>query len=43
LVETGFISNQQEREYLNSDSGRKEVATSIYKAVKEYRTYLDGR
>jgi N-acetylmuramoyl-L-alanine amidase len=42
LVETGFISNQQEREYLNSDSGRKEVALSVYKAVKDYRAYLDG-
>lgn len=37
LVETGFISNAEERTYLSSDSGKREVALSIYKAVKDYK------
>lgn len=41
LIETGFISNPQERTYLSSDSGQTEVAQSIYKAVKEYKAYLE--
>ncbi len=40
LIETGFISNATEREYLASDSGKKEVATAVFKAVKDYKTYL---
>lgn len=41
LIETGFLSNAAEREYLNSDKGRKEVATSIFKALKDYKAYVD--
>ncbi len=40
LIETGFISNTKERAYLSSDRGKKEVAHSIFKAVKQYQTYL---
>ena len=41
LVETGFISNATERAYLSSDSGKKEVATAVFKAVKNYKAYLE--
>ncbi len=41
LVETGFISNTTERAYLSSETGKKEVAQSIYDAVKEYKAYLE--
>lgn len=40
LIETGFISNPTEREYLASDSGKKEVAEAVFKAIKDYKAYL---
>lgn len=37
LVEVGFISNQDEGEYLNSDAGKNEIARSIANAIIEYK------
>ena len=37
LVETGFINNPSDEEYLNSDIGQQQVAMSIYKAIKAYK------
>ena len=37
LVETGFISNKEEEEYLNSEKGQDEVVDSIINALKKYR------
>lgn len=42
LVETGFISNKEEEEYLNSDAGRNEIASNILQAVKQYIAALDN-
>lgn len=42
LIETGFISNTQERTYLVSDKGKNEVAQSILKAVQDYKVYLNS-
>lgn len=36
LVETGFISNRKEGNYLNSKKGQQEMATSIAQAITEY-------
>ncbi|PSL48155.1 N-acetylmuramoyl-L-alanine amidase [Chitinophaga niastensis] len=41
LVELGFISNPEEEDYLNSNSGQQELANCIYKAIKRYRDELD--
>ncbi|MEC5146172.1 N-acetylmuramoyl-L-alanine amidase [Chitinophaga sp. 212800010-3] len=41
LVELGFISNPEEEDYLNSNSGQGELANCIYKAIKHYRDELD--
>ncbi len=41
LVELGFISNPEEEDYLNSNSGQMELATGIFKAIKRYRDELD--
>ncbi len=43
LVETGYISNPEEEDYLNSESGQKEIAQSIVNAIKHYRTSLDNK
>lgn len=42
LVETGFISNPEEEDYLNSKEGQKEIAEVITKAVKRYKQGLEG-
>ncbi len=46
LVETGFITNTNERKYLNSSKGQQAIANSMASAVKEYKgkvfSYLDN-
>jgi len=37
LIEVGFLSNTKEEKYLATSAGQKEIASSIYKAVQEYR------
>lgn len=41
LVETGFISNPKDEKYLNSESGQKELANCITKAVVAYNNALN--
>lgn len=41
LVETGYITNRAEEDYLNSKEGQKEVADCIIKAVKTYIAWLE--
>lgn len=41
LVETGFITNKEDEDYLNSDSGQKEIAVCITNAVKQYISWIE--
>jgi N-acetylmuramoyl-L-alanine amidase len=41
LIETGFISNPDERKYLTSDTGQTNIANSIYRAFKEFKSELE--
>ena len=41
LVETGFLTNTEERNYLKSDAGRKELAESIYQAFESYKAEVE--
>jgi N-acetylmuramoyl-L-alanine amidase len=41
LVETGFLTNTKEGNYLNSKKGQEEIANAIYKAVKLYKEQID--
>lgn len=41
LVETGYITNREEEDYLNSKSGQKETADCIIRAVKTYIAWLE--
>ncbi|MDB5130726.1 MAG: hypothetical protein JWR02_475 [Mucilaginibacter sp.] len=43
LVETGYINNPDEEEYLNSESGQLEIARSIVRAIKTYRDQISVR
>lgn len=42
LVETGYISNKEEEEYLNSDPGQQEIAQCIATAIKRYKVELES-
>lgn len=42
LVETGFITNKEEEEYLNSDQGQEEVVGNIVGAFKRYKQELEA-
>ncbi len=41
LVETGYITNRTEEDYLNSKEGQKETADCIIKAVRTYIAWLE--
>jgi N-acetylmuramoyl-L-alanine amidase len=42
LVETGFINNAEEEDYLNSDDGQNEIVRSIVRAVKAYKEKISS-
>jgi N-acetylmuramoyl-L-alanine amidase len=41
LIETGFISNPQEEDYLNSEEGQNQICEAITKALVRYKTSLE--
>jgi len=41
LVETGFISNLHDEKVLVSEEGQNKIALSVYKAVKEYKLFVE--
>ena len=41
LVETGYITNRSEEDYLNSKEGQQELAESISRSVKMFITWLE--
>jgi len=41
LVETGFISNEEEEKYINSDEGQDEIVNAIVAALKRYKGVLE--
>lgn len=43
LVETGFISNPDEEDYLNSDDGQNEIVRCVVQALKRYRYSLQNQ
>lgn len=40
LIETGFINNPDEEEYLNSEEGQGQIVQSIIRAIQAYRISL---
>jgi N-acetylmuramoyl-L-alanine amidase len=43
LVETGFLSNPSERNYLNSEKGRKQIALAIFRAFTDYKSDVEQK
>ncbi|MGE5400561.1 MAG: N-acetylmuramoyl-L-alanine amidase [Ignavibacteriales bacterium] len=41
LVETGFLSNRKDAEYISSKNGQSNIAASIFKAVKTFKSEYD--
>jgi N-acetylmuramoyl-L-alanine amidase len=41
LVETGYITNKTEEDYLNSKEGQAEIASCVTNAVGNYITWLE--
>jgi N-acetylmuramoyl-L-alanine amidase len=42
LVETGFINNPKDEDYLNSGEGQEEIVQSIVRAVAKYKKSFEG-
>jgi N-acetylmuramoyl-L-alanine amidase len=42
LVETGFISNKEEEEYLVSERGQNEIASNILDGFRQYKQQLEN-
>jgi N-acetylmuramoyl-L-alanine amidase len=43
LIETGYLSNKSEADYLMTQSGRETIATSIFRSIKDYKTRIESR
>ncbi len=41
LIETGFISNPDEENFLNSEKGQAIIASAVYRAVKKYKSEIE--
>jgi N-acetylmuramoyl-L-alanine amidase len=41
LVETGYITNREEEDYLNSESGQQEIAECVVNALRNYIGWLE--
>ncbi|MCK9301639.1 MAG: N-acetylmuramoyl-L-alanine amidase [Bacteroidales bacterium] len=41
LIETGFLSNQKDRDFLSSENGKNIIAASIFKAFKSYKIEVE--
>lgn len=41
LIEIGFISNPEEEDYINSESGQGEIVSAISSAIKRYKYTLE--
>ncbi|GAC1451645.1 MAG: hypothetical protein NVSMB7_14290 [Chitinophagaceae bacterium] len=43
LVETGFLTNKEEEEYLNSNKGQDEIVTDIVEAFRKYKQAQESK
>lgn len=42
LIETGYLTNKEEEEYLNSEKGQAEVVQNIIDALRRYKQQVEG-
>jgi N-acetylmuramoyl-L-alanine amidase len=41
LIETGFLSNRKDENYLNTDDGQSYIASAIYRAFRDYKNEVE--
>ncbi|TAE41090.1 MAG: N-acetylmuramoyl-L-alanine amidase [Runella slithyformis] len=41
LIEAGFLSNEEEEEYLNTEEGQEEISEAIFRAFKQYKKEVE--
>ncbi len=41
LIESGFLSNKKDAEYLKSSNGQNQIANSIFNAIKGFKSYYE--
>jgi Sec-independent protein translocase protein TatA len=42
LIETGYLTNKEENQFLQSEHGQDLLGSAIYRAVKSYKNELEG-
>ncbi len=42
LVEVGFLTNENDEKYLNTEKNKSYIAASIYKAFRDYKTKIEN-
>lgn len=42
LIESGYLTNPAEEDFLRSDEGQEEIATAIYKAFAQYKQEIEA-
>ena len=42
LIETGFITNKQEEQYLNSEDGQDQIVENIMGALRRYKEEMES-
>jgi N-acetylmuramoyl-L-alanine amidase len=42
LIETGYLSNKTEEEYLNSEEGQNEIVNNIITALRKYKAFVEN-
>lgn len=43
LVETGFLSNPKEEQFLKTDLGKTQIAASLYRALRDYKSSIEEK
>ncbi len=43
LIEVGFISNEEEELYLNSEQGQAYIASAIFRAFRDYKSVIERK
>ncbi|MEW6470300.1 MAG: N-acetylmuramoyl-L-alanine amidase [Bacteroidota bacterium] len=43
LIETGFLTNEHEHDYLGDEKGQDNMAAAIFRAFRQYKDDLEGR
>src|SRR5690554_1319133 len=41
LIETGFLSNKNDADYLKSNKGQNEIANAIFKSIQSFKEYYE--